>query len=178
MDALDQKHWWTYIGSDLQKLFETSQYLIDTVGKLESNLALDKDTFDDYSFVVFPAAKAYEGFLKKIFLDLGFISQEDYFGKHFRIGKSLNPSLPKELRREEVYSKIVNYCGGKKLANDLWETWRVSRNLVFHWFPNEKNAITFEEAVIRVNMIINAIDSAFEECKIKVRESEKSVNLS
>ena len=95
-----------------------------------------------------------------------FISEEDYYGKHFRIGKALNPSLPKELRQEGVYDKIVQRCqGDSKLANNLWEAWRLSRNLTFHWFPNEKNAITLSEAGERFEMIIQAIGEAFEECK-------------
>lgn len=45
---------------------------------------------------------------------MGFITEEDYFGKHFRIGKALNPSLEKEIReREGVYDKIVVNCGGR-----------------------------------------------------------------
>lgn len=167
MDALEQKVWWSYLEEDLQKLLITSQFLVTTVKSWGVDLPGGEQEFNDYAFVVFPAAKAYEGFLKKMFLDLKFITEEDYFGKHFRIGKSLNPSLPKEMRKDEVYSKIVEYCGGKKLADDLWETWRVSRNLVFHWFPNEKNSVTLEEAVDRINMIIAAIDEAFESCDMK-----------
>lgn len=166
MDALNQKIWWSYLGEDLQKLLETSVFLITTVKSWGADLPGGEEEFDDYAFVVFPAAKAYEGFLKKMFLDLKFITEIDYFGKHFRIGKSLNPSLPKEIRKDEVYSKIVKYCGGESLANNLWETWRVCRNLTFHWFPNEKNAVTLAEAIERINMIIYAIDQSFEECKI------------
>lgn len=166
MDSLDQKVWWNYLGSDLQKLLETSMFLISVIKGWGGDLPGGAKEFDDYAFVIFPAAKAYEGFLKKLFLDLKFISQEDYFGRHFRIGKSLNPSLPKEIRKDEVYAKVVKYCGGKDLADNLWETWRVCRNLTFHWFPDEKNAVTFEGAIERVNMIISAIDEAFTECKI------------
>ena len=166
MDGLEQKVWWNYLGVDLQKLLITSQFLVKTVKGWGADLPGGKQEFDDYAFIVFPAAKAYEGFLKKMFLDLGFISEKDYFGKHFRIGKSLNPSLPKEIRKDEVYSKIVKYCGGRALADNLWETWRVCRNLTFHWFPDEKNAISFTEATDRVNTIIAAIDAAFESCKL------------
>lgn len=169
MEAVVQKVWWDYLGVDLQKLFNTSTFLITTLESWGSDLPGGAKQFDDYAFVVFPAAKAYEGFLKKLFLDLGFISQEDYFGKHFRIGKSLNPSLPKELRKEEVYGQIVKYCGGKKLADQLWETWRICRNLTFHWFPDEKNVLTLSESIDRVNMIINAIDAAFKECKVDLK---------
>lgn len=166
MEALNKKIWWSYLGDDLQKLLVTSDFLIDTVKSWGADLPGGEKEFDDYSFIVFPAAKAYEGFLKKMFLDMNFITEEDYYGKHFRIGKSLNPSIPREIRKEGVYAKIVKYCGGKDLADDLWETWRVCRNLTFHWFPDQKNAITLEEAIERVNMIVSAIDHSFEECKL------------
>jgi hypothetical protein len=166
MEVLQQKVWWNYLGDDLQKLLETSMFLMSTIKSWGADLPGGVKEFDDYAFVVFPAAKAYEGFLKKFFLDLKFITEEDYFGKHFRIGKSLNPSLPKEIRAQEVYGKVVKYCGGKDLADNLWETWSVCRNLTFHWFPNEKNSITFEEAIERVNMIVSTIDKAFAACKV------------
>ncbi len=169
MESLEQKVWWEYVGTDLQKLFVTSRFLIRTLEGMGSDLPGGLREFDDYAFVVFPSAKAYEGFLKKLFLDLKFITPEDYFGKHFRIGKSLNPSLPRELRKHEVYSKIVKYCGGSKLADTLWEAWKLSRNLTFHWFPDEKNAITLDEAVDRVNMIVSAIDEAFRSCKVDLK---------
>jgi hypothetical protein len=168
MEALVQKVWWPYVGGDLQKLFGTSQYLIDVLLGMDFSDPEKRREFDDYAFVVFPAAKAYEGFLKKLFLDLGFINEDDYYGKHFRIGKSLNPSLPPQVRNHHIYGKIVQYCGGKKLADQLWETWRVCRNLTFHWFPNEKNAITLTEAMDRVNMIIAAVDASFEACRVDV----------
>jgi hypothetical protein len=166
MEAIEQKIWWSYLGDDLQKLLITSRFLVTTVKSWGVDYPGGKKEFDDYSFVVFPAAKAYEGFLKKMFLDLKFITEEDYFGKHFRIGKSLNPSLPKEIRKDEVYSKIVKFCGGEKLANNLWETWRISRNLVFHWFPDQKNTVTLDEAVERIDMIVAAMDESFQECKL------------
>lgn len=166
LEDLQKRPWWGYLGEDLQKLLTTSEYIYSAVKSWGADLPAGRHVLHDYSFVVFPAAKAYEGFLKKLFLDLHFISEEDYFGKRFRIGKALNPSLEKELRREGVYDKIVEYCQGRELADKLWETWRLSRNLTFHWFPNEKNAITLIEAGERVEMIISAIDQAFKECKI------------
>ncbi len=169
METLEQiksRPWWGYLGEDIQKLLSTSEFLYRIVQEWETDFPEDDNKFHDYSFVVFPAAKAYEGFLKKLFLDLGFITQEDYYGKRFRIGKALNPSLEKALRDEGVYDKIVDFCHGKALADNLWETWRLSRNLLFHWFPNEKNTITLLEAKQRIEMVVNAIDEAFEGCKI------------
>lgn len=166
MEDLQKKQWWIYLEEDLQELLNTAILLINKVESWEVK-------FHDYSFVVFPAAKAYEGFLKKIFLDRGFINEDDYYGKRFRIGKALNPSLDRRLREKEgVYDKIVNFCGGKDLANKLWDTWKTSRNLLFHWFPNERKAISFEEAKERVESVIESMDAAFKECKIL--EDEKN----
>lgn len=160
--SLDKKNWWQYLGKDLQGLLREAVILIDKV-------SLWDEKFPDYSFVVFPAAKAYEGFLKLLFLERGFISENDYYGKRFRVGKALNPSLEKRLRaKESVYDKIVQFCGGKDLGDKMWNTWKVCRNLLFHWFPNEKNAINFEQAKNKVALIIKTMDAAFDGCKIEL----------
>src|SRR5690606_16738304 len=114
------------------------------------------EKFSDYAFVVFASAKAYEGFLKKFFLDLDMITEEDYFGKRFRVGKALNPQLEKRFRDESVYDKLAKHCGGTDLPEKLWNTWKRSRNLLFHWFPDEKNAVSLEEAEERITMIKEA----------------------
>jgi len=165
---LEEKFWWNYIEEDLQELLVASEFLTNVVRSWGADLPNGRHVFHDYSFIVFPAAKAYEGFLKKIFLDLGFITREDYLGKRFRIGKALNPFLEDKYRMESVYDKIVKYCGGKKLADTLWNAWSNGRNLVFHWFPNEKNVVSFEEAEEKVKSIINAMDMAFVGCKLNL----------
>lgn len=170
LENLDEKPWWSYIEGDLQELLDEAHLLLKTLVGMGADLPGGKREFHDYSFVVFPAAKAYEGFLKKLFLDLGFITEEDYNGKHFRIGKALNPSLEKEIRRLGVYDKIVKYCQGHELADRLWQTWKISRNLTFHWFPNEKNAISLKEAEDRILMIVEAIDQSFKECQINTHK--------
>ncbi len=165
---LENKVWWAYVEDDLQELLVASEFLTNVVKSWGADLPSGSKVFHDYSFIVFPAAKAYEGFLKKIFLDLGFITNEDYLGKHFRIGKALNPFLEARFRdRESVYDMIVKYCGGKGLADKLWNAWSQGRNLIFHWFPEEKKVISFEEAVAKIELIVDAMDMAFKGCKIK-----------
>lgn len=156
---LQDKPWWGFLQEDLQDLFRESILLVEFFREQVEKEGHER--YHDYSFIVFPVAKAYEGFLKKEFLDLKLISEADYFGKHFRIGKALNPYLPKEMEAENVYKRICDHLGDDKLASTLWETWKTSRNLIFHWFPDEKNAINFEEAQRRVELIIKAIDAAY-----------------
>jgi len=156
----ESKSWWGSLDKDIKELFSESIFLS------EITPSLDKQ-FHDYSFIVFPAAKAYEGFLKKVFLERGFITKEDYSGKRFRIGKALNPSLDKRFKNESVYLKVVNFCGGNKLADKMWDTWKNCRNLLFHWFPNEKNAIDFDEANTRLTEIFDTVDEVYLGCKIR-----------
>jgi hypothetical protein len=166
---LSKKVWWGYIPDDLKELLLQALLLVKTAEEWEIE-SLERYRFHDYSFIVFPAAKAYEGFLKKMFLDLGFITAEEYGGKRFRVGKALNPALEVEYReRESVYDKIIKHCGGNELAENLWMTWKECRNLLFHWFPNEKNAITLTEAREKVNLVITTIDFAFRDCKVEKR---------
>ena len=159
---LEGKIWWNYIHRDLQELLKESALLLERVGDWD-------EKFHDYSFIVFPAAKAYEGFLKTLFLDLGFIDEKTFKGKRFRIGKALNPALDRRrYKNESVYEQLVKYCSGKELADELWRTWKYSRNLLFHWFPHEKNAIDYQEAWDRVYDVFNSMDLAYKGCKIDI----------
>jgi hypothetical protein len=174
-ENIEERPWWKYVHEDIRELLTQSLLLLKTANRWESQESetlgrgsIKKDHFHDYAFIVFPAAKAYEGFLKNLFFDLHFISQDDFYGKRFRIGKALNPALEKEFRqREGVYDKIVSFCGSKKVADNLWDTWRKCRNILFHWFPNEKNAISLEEAKQRVEMIVASINLAYDKCKVR-----------
>lgn len=152
--------WWSYLDENLKELLLEASLLSEKVGRWEQK-------FHDYAFVVFPAAKAYEGFLKKLFWDLGFINQEDYQGKRFRVGKALNPELDREKYRHlSIYDKLVAFCQGEDLARKLWKTWIKCRNLTFHWFPGEKNKIDLQESRECLALILDAIDSAYLSCKI------------
>lgn len=164
--AFEKKPWWSYLEANQQRL------LIQSAVLLNEEQAKPAVRFKDYSFIVFPAAKAYEGFLKKLFLDLGFITKKQYAGKYFRVGKALNPSLPKHLRKDWVHDKLEKFCQGsdhEALANILWQTWKKARNLLFHWFPGYKNAISLKEAEERVGMITNAMDEAVKGCFFAVK---------
>lgn len=163
LDVLKIKPWWAYLEGNQQELLEESVML------LEREEQAGEPVFHDYAFVVFPAAKAYEGFLKKMFYDLELIGKADFEGDHFRIGRSLNPSLPERFRAVDwIFEKLSQKCQGENVPELLWETWKESRNLLFHWFPKNKNTITREEAKHRLVLIIQAIDASFESCRILV----------
>lgn len=165
MDIKKDSSLWNYISESLKDLLNEGQYLINDV------LRDGKYEFKDYSFVVFPFAKAYEGFLKQIFLDVKFISHLDYISDHFRLGKVLSPNLVGRLGDRSVFQKICN-SAGRELADKIWNTWKLGRNQVFHYFPHNLRSLTFAEAEEIAGEIINTMEATLEKLgieKIKVR---------
>ena len=165
-EDLKNRPWWNYLEEDLQDLLTQSILLSEKASLWEQK-------FHDYSFVVFPAAKAYEGFLKKAFLDSQLITKKDFFGKRFRIGKALNPNLPPKYQNKSwIYDDLTKFCKGEDLPKNLWRTWKLSRNLVFHWFPKEKRALSLPEAQERVGYVVDSIDNFFSECSVDLKLNE------
>ncbi len=121
--------------------------------------------FHDYAFVVFPMAKAYEGFLKKCFYEGGLIDQVTYEGHKFRLGKALNPDLPERHRGDWwMYGELSRRCG-REVASQLWMAWKECRNLLFHFFPAHKHFIILEEANDRL-MQLNTVMTMVMECNL------------
>ena len=143
----------------MRDLMRESLILLEREERLKENL-------HDYAFVVFPAAKAYEGFLKKLFFDLKFINKRQYTGDRFRVGKSLNPRLPKRYQWDWVYGRLAAYCGGEELPEKMWEMWKRARNRIFHYFANHEEFITLEQARGRLEEITQVMDEALTGCKI------------
>lgn len=157
---------WKYLSTGQKGLIEEGLYLLNDIkDHPDANIS-------DYSYLVFPFAKAYEGFLKKLFLDLGFIKEVDYNSDHFRIGRALNPHLEKRLRSESVFDKLVNLTGKKNLAYDLWDVWKRGRNLVFHYFPHNFRALTLLEAENSINDICEIMEKSVKECNIEKSRSQ------
>ncbi len=143
-----------------QYLSPAQKELIDDGIILLNQIAKDKSfILSDYSFIVAPFAKAYEGFLKKMFLDLNLISERDYYSKNFRVGKVLNPNLRR--RGFSVYRQLENMGGDEaKLAEILWNAWKEGRNQIFHYFPKNLQKLSLNQAEQRINQIVFAIEQA------------------
>ncbi len=150
---------------ELQKNSPWFEYLDDCQRELVgvsfslTNKRLELAGLSDYSFVVFPMAKAYEGFLKKIFLDLGLITKEVYEDRHFRIGRALNPDIRTSQKDEYWLYDNVAERFGNDLARHLWDTWLLCRNRVFHYFSNCDQFLSFDEAVKRIEMMMETMQS-------------------
>lgn len=117
-------------------------------------------SFHDYSFVVFPIAKAYEGFLKQFFVQTGALSPASSHSRHFRIGRSFNPDLPPNLRDEVwIFDDVQALCG-TQTARDLWQMWVDGRNHPFHYFADERYCLTYPQAKRLVERFVETMEKA------------------
>ncbi len=140
---------------------------VDTIQK-----HLKQNHISDYSFLVAPAAKAYEGYLKDFFLKIGIIDKLQHQSNRFRVGKTLNPSL--RFKRFSIFQKLANLDNsGEELAETLWNGWKLGRNQIFHYFPGQLKKLTLTNAKERINLILKAIVQSHQ----FVRQVQGNTNL-
>jgi len=151
---------WFYLSQNQKDLINEGLYLMNDVIK---NHAYH---FKDYSFLVFPFAKAYEGFLKQLFLDVKFISHLDYISDHLRLGKLLSPNLVNKLKERSLYKKIKDKAG-QELADKIWNAWKLGRNQVFHYYPHNLKALTFSQAENIIDNILLVMEESYGKLKVK-----------
>lgn len=137
-------------------LSNQEDFLLDDCYNLVHNIPCLPPDIHDYSFLVAPVAKAYEGFLKYFFLKIGLIDQQLYEGDRFRVGKTLNPSL--RYKRFSIFQKLCEIDdSGEQLAELLWDAWKRGRNEIFHYYPGNTKKISLEEAQTRIQQVLKAI---------------------
>ncbi|MGB9882980.1 MAG: hypothetical protein ACPLRN_00465 [Microgenomates group bacterium] len=146
---------WFYLSKSQKDLINEGMYLMNDVIK-------DKVYhFKDYSFLVFPFAKAYEGFLKQLFKDIKFISHLDYISDHLRLGKLMSPNLVNKLGERSLYKKIKDRVG-QDLADKIWNCWKIGRNQVFHYYPHNIKALSFGEAEAITEEILQTMEESYQ----------------
>jgi len=144
--------WYQYLDND-------HQAIIRTAVKLAENEAL-VGQLEDYSFIVFLFAKAYEAFLKTYLLNLNLIDENLYNSKKFRIGRALNPDVSANHRDEWwLYDDVSRQCG-EEVAHSLWIAWLEGRNRVVHSFPGEDPLYSLEKMKKKITIITEAMDVA------------------
>jgi len=150
---------WHYLSPDMRALARDGEFLIADSIRHTPPLASSGAGPTDFSYLVFPFAKLYEGFLKKLFLDAKIISEREYHSDHYRIGKALSPNLVRQLADRSAYKQITDRYGDQ-LAARLWHTWKDGRNLVFHYFPHNLRSLSRSAAVEHVNQLVGTMHEA------------------
>ena len=155
MSIFGEENWYQY-------LTDWQIQLADVTGDLLQLHQEDQESLADYSFIVFPMSKAYEGFLKKLFFDMKLISQETYEGHRFRIGRALNPDVSENQRDQYwIYDDLERVCS-PEVAKQLWEAWLHCRNKVFHFFPKDKGLLNYQQATEKIEELNSAMKAAVE----------------
>ena len=153
------QHWFTQLSFWQQELIQTSIELYEREERMVSS-------FSDYSFVVFPISKGYEGFLKQYLFDLQLIDARTYADKRFRIGRALNPDVSPHRQDEYwLFDDIKRICGAE-LAHSMWKTWLLCRNQVFHYFPHNEKRLSLTEASSRIALVLSTMEQAAH-CQLK-----------
>ncbi|GIK84358.1 MAG: hypothetical protein BroJett025_09800 [Patescibacteria group bacterium] len=153
-----QSQWLQLLTDEQKRLVQVSVELY------EREFSQPEHKLADYSFVVFSMSKAYEGFLKQKLYEFHLINKNSYEGRRFRIGKALNPDVSEKSRDEYwLFDDLSQMCG-EQMARELWDTWLLCRNRVFHYYPTETNTITLETAGSYLLKLSSAIKT-FLECQ-------------
>ncbi|MCA9371725.1 hypothetical protein KC726_02400 [Candidatus Woesebacteria bacterium] len=152
--TIQQEPIWQYLSVSQQDLIKEGSFLLEIIQRNKEY------RFKDYSFLVFPFAKAYEGFLKQLFLDMRFITHLQYISDHFRLGKYLSPHLVGKLKEKSIYQHIEEKAN-KELADELWDTWKEGRNRVFHYFPHNLRRLALEQAEEMIDRILFAMEKSY-----------------
>ncbi|GIW64789.1 MAG: hypothetical protein KatS3mg092_0722 [Patescibacteria group bacterium] len=145
---------WFYLSKNQKDLINEGVYLMNDI------IRDGAYNFKDYSFLVFPFAKAYEGFLKQLFKDIKFISHLDYISDHLRLGKLMSPNLVNKLGNRSLYKKIKDKAG-QELADKIWNCWKIGRNQVFHYYPHNLKALSFSEAENIIDQILTTMEEIY-----------------
>lgn len=145
---------WKYLNDEIRDLIIVGEHLF-----IECHALADE--VEDYSYLVFPFAKGYEGFLKHFFLDLGLIKEEEFYGEIIRIGRVLNPIFKD--KDYSVYAKLAKHKeAGEEVSARLWNSWKRGRNQVFHYFPHNFRRLSSEEAHSIIIEMVSAMEDAVE----------------
>jgi len=159
MTTFDKELLFSYLQEEIKGLVNDGQILLSHAREHEGEIT-------DFSYLVFPFSKAYEGFLKKFFLDLGLIREDEYYSDEIRIGRILNPGYLEE--HKSIYKFLCRHeKGGEVFTNKLWEVWRKGRNQVFHYFPHNFRRLSYVEAKEIIDGILEVMCESVSRCYIE-----------
>lgn len=166
MQDITHQAWFSYLSIDQQNLATTAYALLEQG---------EREQVSDYSYVVFPMAKAYEGFLKKYFFELGLISMQTYESRRFRVGRAFNPDLNSTQQDDLwIFDDVARMCG-LALAREMWDAWIECRNQVFHYFPLQNRALSLAQADAKLQQLASVMEGAIR-CQTRNSDQQSSSN--
>lgn len=114
------------------------------------------DWYKEYSFVITPSAKAYEGFLIYLMRIKGEISEEDLKNKYLSVSQFYKSNR----NGASIASKHLLRGKDKRLIDKLYGDWQLYRNKVLH-FDKDFFVTNPEDAKKIVRSIQDSIKTAY-----------------
>lgn len=145
-----------YIGNDLLELLEDGYRMINDFNKDKGTLSFPQ--VSDYSFLILPTAKAYEGILKKILINKGMLKEEGLKNNpNVNVGSFFNP-----LGNEAVFKILRDKARDKSIPHVIYSTYQECRNQLLHYDLYRDNRVkSIDEARFIYQRIIDAINKVY-----------------
>ena len=141
----------TFIGKELLELYQDGCDLFTDSWKFK--------TMSDYSFMLLPIAKVYEGVLKEVLVRIGLTKSADWESNPgLSVSKYFNP-----VGNEKIFETLQDKARDKTVPHVIYSTYQDCRNKIFHQDSFRDNRIkTVEEADFYRKRIEDAIEKAYE----------------
>ncbi len=155
-----------FVGDDIVDLKEDSYKLYNRYSEMHSPLS-------DYSFIVFPLAKAYEGILKKILVKTGVLTEAELLqNPNITINRFYNP-----LEKGAIYQTLKDKTRDKVIPHVIFSVYQECRNQILHYDQYRDNRIdNIEGAYFFMQRIEDAIVKAFNTFKYPIIRIGQLVN--
>jgi len=135
---------------------ELLQLRLDTI-KLIRDIDFSDVSFSDYSFILLPVAKAFEGFLKKILVNLKLIKLSDLkTDPYIAINKYFNP------KDGLINEYLVDKKRDKTLPSNIFSVYQECRNDILHYDLHRNIAVySLDQAEFYYDRIEDAIGKCY-----------------
>jgi hypothetical protein len=142
-----------FLGRELLELYQDSCDLFEYINKSEFPI------MSDYSFMLLPIAKVYEGALKKVLIAIGLTKLADWeFNPNLSVSKYFNP-----VGDNKIFEALEDKARDKTVPHIIYSTYQECRNKIFHYDLYRDDRIkTIEDAEFYKKRIEYAIEKAYE----------------
>lgn len=147
-----------FVGEELLELYQDNLSIFKDYNKTEKNL----HKMTDYSFLVLPIAKVYEGVLKRVLVKSNILQEEDLVeNPTINIGGYFNP-----VGNQKIFDRLKDKARDKTVPHVIYSTYQECRNHIFHYDPYRDNRLKrIEDAEFYSRRILHAIDKVYESFK-------------
>jgi len=160
-----------FLDNNQRKLLHDS-LLIKTIFTASDSYKIFNSLLNDFSIMVFPLAKGFEGYIKKLFLTIGLITEKEIKDDPYKsIGKIIN-------NEDKLKMKLIDKKRYKSIPKLLSVQWDLSRNIIFHYDLDQPEIINKEDAFKKIEDIYETIRKSYKAFigdPNKVKEGEKEL---